>query len=158
MPPSARPTVLSTSLADGTHTIETSAYVTERVLSAVFKPLNDQHVLLGGCLLKPNMVTPGVDCPERPAAQKIAELTVRTLARTVPPALVGVTFLSGGQSEEDASVNLSAMNQLPRERRSRDKGLPLLPLRASYKEGVFLTNTAPARRDRDRVPQIASEE
>ncbi|KAF4751409.1 hypothetical protein FOZ63_031690 [Perkinsus olseni] len=63
------------------------------------------------------MVTAGVDCPERPTAQKIAELTVRTLARTVPPALVGVTFLSGGQSEEDASVNLSAMNQLPKERR-----------------------------------------
>ncbi|KAF4682065.1 hypothetical protein FOZ60_011195 [Perkinsus olseni] len=104
-------------LTDGTHTIETSAYVTERVLSAVFKALNDQHVLLEGCLLKPNMVTAGVDCPERPTAQKIAELTVRTLARTVPPALVGVTFLSGGQSEEDASVNLSAMNQLPKERR-----------------------------------------
>ncbi|EEQ98257.1 fructose-1,6-bisphosphate aldolase, putative [Perkinsus marinus ATCC 50983] len=93
-------------LTDGAHTIETSAYVTERVLSAVFKALNDQHVLLEGCLLKPNMVTAGADCPVRPTAQKIAELTVRTLARTVR-----------GQSEEEASVNLSAMNQLPTERR-----------------------------------------
>ncbi|KAF4674222.1 hypothetical protein FOL46_005579 [Perkinsus olseni] len=104
-------------LQDGVHTIETDAYVTERVLTAVFKALNDNHILLEGCLLKPNMVTAGAECPVRPTSEEIARLTVRTLARTVPPALVGVTFLSGGQSEEMASVNLNAMNALPKERR-----------------------------------------
>ncbi|EER07109.1 fructose-1,6-bisphosphate aldolase, putative [Perkinsus marinus ATCC 50983] len=104
-------------LADGTHDIETCAYVTERVLTAVFKALNDHHILLEGCLLKPNMVTAGMQCSNRPSPADIARYTVRTLQRTVPPALVGVTFLSGGQSEEEASVNLSAMNAMPKERR-----------------------------------------
>ncbi|EEQ98256.1 fructose-1,6-bisphosphate aldolase, putative [Perkinsus marinus ATCC 50983] len=111
------PIVEPETLMDGDHTIETCAYYTEKALSALFKALSDQHVLLEGCLLKPNMVTAGVDCPVRPTPEKIAELTVRTLARTVPPALAGVAFLSGGQSEEEASVNLSAMNALPNERR-----------------------------------------
>lgn len=65
-----------------------------------------------GTLLKPNMVTPGKDCPDRKGAGDIAWMTVRTLSRTIVPALCGVTFLSGGQSEEEASVNLSAMNAL----------------------------------------------
>ncbi|KAF4658477.1 hypothetical protein FOZ61_005593 [Perkinsus olseni] len=99
-------------LSDGPHTIETDAYVTERVLSAVFKALNDLHVLLEGCVLKPNMVMPGAECPQRASPEKIAEMTVRTLKRTVPPALVGVLFLSGGQSEEEASLNLNAMNAM----------------------------------------------
>ena len=98
-------------LTDGAHDIMVGAAVTEKVLAAVFKALSDHHILLEGCLLKPNMVTPGSEGPKVPAAD-IAALTVRTLSRTVPPALVGVTFLSGGQSEEDASVNLSAMNTL----------------------------------------------
>eukprot|EP00386_Alphamonas_edax_P004064 GDKI01012673.1.p2 GENE.GDKI01012673.1~~GDKI01012673.1.p2 ORF type:complete len:384 (-),score=164.20 GDKI01012673.1:260-1411(-) len=98
-------------LTDGDHDIEHCAEVTERVLSAVFKALADHHVLLEGCLLKPNMVTPGSDCPKKATAEEIAFFTVRTLRRTVPPALVGVTFLSGGQSEEEASLNLNAMNQ-----------------------------------------------
>lgn len=100
-------------LTDGDHDVEHCADVTERVLSAVFKALADHHVLLEGCLLKPNMVTPGSDCTKKATAEEIAFFTVRTLRRTVPPALVGVTFLSGGQSEEDASVNLNAMNQQP---------------------------------------------
>jgi len=105
-------------LTDGAHDIETSAAVTERVLAAVFKALADQDVLLEGCLLKPNMVTPGQDCPKRASPQDVAYYTVRSLQRTVPPALVGITFLSGGQSEEDASLNLNAMNAMPgKERR-----------------------------------------
>jgi fructose-bisphosphate aldolase class I len=100
-------------LSDGDHSIEHCAYVTERVLSAVFKALNDHHILLEGCLLKPNMVTPGSDCPNKATPADVAFYTVRSLQRTVPPALVGVTFLSGGQSEEDASLNLNAMNALP---------------------------------------------
>lgn len=99
-------------LTDGPHDIARSAYVTEVVLSEVFRALNEHNVLLEGCLLKPNMVTAGSECPDKPSAQEIAYMTVRTLARTVPPALVGVMFLSGGQSEEEASLNLNAMNQL----------------------------------------------
>lgn len=100
-------------LTDGDHSIEHCAMVTEKVLAAVFKALNDHHILLEGCLLKPNMVTPGSDNPVKATPADVAFYTVRTLQRTVPPALVGVTFLSGGQSEEDASVNLNAMNALP---------------------------------------------
>jgi fructose-bisphosphate aldolase class I len=97
-------------LTDGSHTIEYCAQVTEKVLAAVFKALNDHHILLEGCLLKPNMVTPGSDCPKKATPEQVAMYTVRTLYRTVPPALVGVMFLSGGQSEEEASLNLNAMN------------------------------------------------
>jgi len=98
-------------LTDGKHDITVSAAVTEKVLAAVFKALADHHVLLEGCLLKPNMVTGGSEGPKA-SATDIAALTVRTLARTVPPALVGVMFLSGGQSEEEAAVNLNAMNAM----------------------------------------------
>jgi len=98
-------------LTDGSHDILVSAEVTEKVLTAVFAALNEANVLLEGCLLKPNMVTPGSEGPAA-TAEEIGYLTARTLCRTVPPALVGVTFLSGGQSEEDASLNLNAMNAL----------------------------------------------
>ena len=63
-------------------------------------------------MLKPNMVTPGASCKDRSSPQEIAWLTVRTLSRTIVPALPVVCFLSGGQSEEEASLNLSAMNAL----------------------------------------------
>ncbi|OIW02924.1 hypothetical protein TanjilG_29700 [Lupinus angustifolius] len=98
-------------LTDGSHDIAKNAAVTETVLAAVYKALNDQHVLLEGTLLKPNMVTPGSDSP-KVAAEVIAEHTVRTLRRTVPAAVPGVVFLSGGQSEEEATLNLNAMNKL----------------------------------------------
>jgi fructose-bisphosphate aldolase class I len=71
-----------------------------------------QKLLIEGLLLKPNMVTPGASCPKRATSQEIAWYTVRTLSRTIVPALPGVTFLSGGQSEEEASMNLNAMNAL----------------------------------------------
>ncbi|KAI4321733.1 hypothetical protein MLD38_035081 [Melastoma candidum] len=98
-------------LTDGPHDIKKCAYVTEVVLAAVYKALNEQHVLLEGTLLKPNMVTPGSDSP-KVAAEVIAEYTVTALRRTVPPAVPGVVFLSGGQSEEEATLNLNAMNKL----------------------------------------------
>lgn len=98
-------------MQDGDHPIELAAEITEKVLAATFKALADHHVLLEGCLLKPNMVTPGSEYPNW-STPDIAYMTVRTLQRTVPPALVGVMFLSGGQSEEDASLNLNAMNAL----------------------------------------------
>lgn len=75
--------------------------------------LADHHVYLEGTLLKPNMVTPGQSCPKKAAPMEIAAATVTALSRTVPPAVTGVTFLSGGQSEEEASVNLDAINKFP---------------------------------------------
>lgn len=98
-------------LTDGSHDIKTCAAMTEKVLAAVYKALNDHHVLLEGTLLKPNMVTPGSDSP-KVAAEMIAEYTVTALRRTVPPAVPGIVFLSGGQSEEEATQNLNAMNKL----------------------------------------------
>ncbi|XP_031493495.1 fructose-bisphosphate aldolase, cytoplasmic isozyme 1 [Nymphaea colorata] len=98
-------------LTDGGHDIDKCAEVTEKVLAAVYKALNDHHVLLEGTLLKPNMVTPGSDSP-KVAPELIAELTVRALRRTVPAAVPGIVFLSGGQSEEEATLNLNAMNKL----------------------------------------------
>jgi fructose-bisphosphate aldolase, class I len=99
-------------LQDGNHTIETCAEVSERVFSAVMKAMLDHKLIIEGCLLKPNMVTPGAECPERKSPADIAWMTVRTLGRTIVPALPAVTFLSGGQSEEDASLHLNAMNAL----------------------------------------------
>ncbi|CAH9099419.1 unnamed protein product [Cuscuta europaea] len=98
-------------LVDGPHDIKKCADVTERVLAACYKALNDHHVLLEGTLLKPNMVTPGSDSA-KVAPVVVAEYTVRALLRTMPAAVPAVVFLSGGQSEEEATVNLNAMNKL----------------------------------------------
>jgi fructose-bisphosphate aldolase class I len=97
-------------LTDGDHPIDVCAAVTERVLAACYKALADMHVLLEGTLLKPNMVLAGAEGPkvDVPTA---GYLTARTLMRTVPAAVPGVMFLSGGQSEEEATAHLAAMNQ-----------------------------------------------
>merc|ERR1711915_958777 len=100
-------------LCDGTHPLERCQTVTEAVVSATYKALSDHHVYLEGTLLKPNMVTAGHSCSHKYTSQEIAMATVTALRRTVPPAVPGVTFLSGGQSEEEASVNLNTMNQCP---------------------------------------------
>ncbi|KAM0056612.1 putative fructose-bisphosphate aldolase [Helianthus debilis subsp. tardiflorus] len=97
-------------LVDGPHDINKCADVTERVLAECYKALNDHKVLLEGTLLKPNMVTPGSDA-KKVAPEVVGEYTVRALQRTMPPAVPAVVFLSGGQSEEEASVNLNAINQ-----------------------------------------------
>uniref|UniRef100_A0A8C7V2F1 Fructose-bisphosphate aldolase n=1 Tax=Oncorhynchus mykiss TaxID=8022 RepID=A0A8C7V2F1_ONCMY len=89
------------------------ASICQMVLAAVYKALSDHHVYLEGTLLKPNMVTPGHSCSQKYSNQEIAMATVTALRRTVPPAVPGITFLSGGQSEEEASINLNAMNQCP---------------------------------------------
>ncbi|CAN6843794.1 unnamed protein product, partial [Brassica oleracea] len=95
----------------GSHDIHKCAEVTERFLAACYKALSDHHVMLEGTLLKPNMVTPGSESP-KVAPEVIAEHTVRALQRTVPAAVPAILFLSGGQSEEEATRNLNAMNQL----------------------------------------------
>ncbi|XP_055382929.1 fructose-bisphosphate aldolase isoform X1 [Condylostylus longicornis] len=100
-------------LPDGDHDLERGLKVTEVVLAAVYKALSDHHVYLEGTLLKPNMVTPGQSCAKKASPQDVALATVLALRRTVPAAVPGITFLSGGQSEEEASIHLNAINQVP---------------------------------------------
>ncbi|OBS76879.1 hypothetical protein A6R68_16680 [Neotoma lepida] len=100
-------------LPDGDHDLKRCQYVTEKVLAAVYKALSDHHVYLEGTLLKPNMVTPDHACTQKFSNEEIAMAPVTALQRTVPPAIPGVTFLSGGQSEEEVSINLNAINKCP---------------------------------------------
>jgi len=122
-------------LMDGDHTLERCRAVTEEVLRNVFIQLNSQRVLLEGMILKPNMVLPGLTCPphqevkeagvgeqqyqvrltdrqpdEEQDIDEVANITVKTLWRTVPAAVPGIAFLSGGQSAELASARLNVMN------------------------------------------------
>ena len=99
-------------LMDGEHTIDRSAHVTGAVLEAVFAELFRQHCLLEGLLLKPNMVLPGYSCPEQQPDDVIAAATVRCFEWTVPAAVPGIVFLSGGQSDEAATSRLNEMNKL----------------------------------------------
>lgn len=100
-------------LPDGDHDLATCEATTERVLSYVYRALNEHNVYLEGTLLKPNMVTGGFSCASKYTPYEIAGATVTALQRTVPSAVAGITFLSGGQSEEDASINLDAINKFP---------------------------------------------
>lgn len=100
-------------LMDGDFGIETAAVATEKVLAACFKALSDHHVLLEGILLKPNMVRSGSDAAVPATSEEIAIATVRVLQHTVPVAVPGITFLSGGMSEEEASLALNAINSVP---------------------------------------------
>ena len=97
-------------LMDGDHTLATSARVTEEVLHAVFHALHQQRVALEYMLLKPNMVEPGRACVEPATPQQVAQATLICLRRTVPAAVPGINFLSGGQSETTATANLNALN------------------------------------------------
>ena len=111
-------------LADGTHDIEVSASVTERVLAACVKNLHDNKFFREGGLLKPNMITPGFQNPDfkdrKAMVGQVAWYTVRTLRRTMPPALPGINFLSGGFSEEEATLFLNAMNKIKEKMRTRN--------------------------------------
>ncbi|RXG61297.1 Fructose-bisphosphate aldolase [Armadillidium vulgare] len=98
-------------LPDGEHDLDRAQKVTETVLAFVYKALNDHHVYLEGTLLKPNMVTAGQSCPTKYTPEEVATATVTALSRTMPAAVPGVTFLSGGQSEEEATVHLDAINK-----------------------------------------------
>jgi fructose-bisphosphate aldolase, class I len=97
-------------LMDGDHTIERSFEVTSRTLHAVFTELRDQRVQPEGMLLKPNMVLSGYDCAEQASDDEVAHETLRCFRRHVPAAVPGIVFLSGGQSDEQATARLSAMN------------------------------------------------
>eukprot|EP00177_Eucheuma_denticulatum_P000204 GFKZ01000358.1.p1 GENE.GFKZ01000358.1~~GFKZ01000358.1.p1 ORF type:complete len:358 (-),score=57.39 GFKZ01000358.1:2642-3715(-) len=101
-------------LMDGDHTIERTAEAQEEVLHAVYNACEVNGVLLEGSLLKPNMVVPGSDFKGSTSPEEIGKYSIRTMERHVPAAVPGIMFLSGGMSEEEASVNLSVMNSLPR--------------------------------------------
>lgn len=97
-------------LMDGDHTLERCLKVTEEALRNVFIQLNCQRVMLEGMILKPNMVLPGLTCPQQVSVAEVADATVQCLLRTVPAAVPGIAFLSGGQSADLASARLNAMN------------------------------------------------
>lgn len=99
-------------LMDGAHSIQKCEEVTTRVLTAVFKKLQEKGVDLSGMLLKPNMVLPGKDSGEKATPLEVAEATIRTLRNTVPTAVPGIVFLSGGQTPKQATGYLNEMNKV----------------------------------------------
>jgi fructose-bisphosphate aldolase class I len=100
-------------LMDGSHTIERCEEVTGFVLRAVFGALLEQHVLLEGMLLKPNMVVAGKESARQVSIEEVATATLRCLRRHVPTAVPGVVFLSGGQEDRVATAHLDAINRMP---------------------------------------------
>jgi len=108
------PVVEPAVLVDGDHSIERCAEIQERVYNEVFRALAENGCFLEGLLLKPSMTTPGLDCLDKATPELVAAYSVRTLERTVPSAVPGVTFNSGGLSEEEASRVLDAMNRIER--------------------------------------------
>ncbi len=97
-------------LMDGTHTLARASVVTGRVLQAVFTELHDQRIDLRGMLLKPNMALSGYEAPDRAGVDAVADATLECFYRHVPAAVPGIVFLSGGQSEEESTAHLNAMN------------------------------------------------
>ncbi len=116
-------------LMDGDHSLERCLEVTQEVLRNVFIQLNCQRVLLEGIILKPNMVLAGLGCPDQPSVDEVADATVNCFLRTVPAAVPGIAFLSGGQSSELASERLNAMNL-------RSKGRAPWALAFSYARAI----------------------
>ena len=119
-------------LMDGGHTLERCDEVTNTVLATVFRQLFAARVLLEGIVLKPNMVISGKKAPQRAGPEVVAETTLRTLRRHVPPAVPGIAFLSGGQSPQEATLHLALMNRI---------GAPL-PWALTFSYGRALQDTA----------------
>jgi fructose-bisphosphate aldolase class I len=99
-------------LMDGDHDIDRCYEVSQRVLNKTFQELRIQRVALEGMILKPNMVIPGKKSKNRASVEEVAEKTIRLLKACVPAAVPGIAFLSGGQSDEDATAHLDAMNRI----------------------------------------------
>jgi fructose-bisphosphate aldolase, class I len=99
-------------LMDGEHDIERCYSATEWVLKTVFEELYYQRVALEGMVLKPNMVVPGKKSAKQASVEQVAEMTARVLRACVPAAVPGIAFLSGGQSDEDATAHLDAINKI----------------------------------------------
>ena len=120
-------------LMDGDHDIDRCYEVTQRVLNKTFQELRIQRVVLEGMILKPNMAISGEKSAKRSSVEEVAEKTVRLLKSCVPAAVPGIAFLSGGQSDEDATAHLDAMNRIGG-----------LPWRLSFSYGRAL-QTAPLK-------------
>ena len=120
-------------LMDGDHSIEMCEWVTERALNRTFAELKSQRVDLEGIVLKPNMVLSGADAEDRADAQTVARSTVDCFRRTIPAAVPGIAFLSGGQGDEEATVNLDAINKI-----AKDENAPW-ELTFSYGRGLQAT-------------------
>src|SRR5207237_6799176 len=99
-------------LMDGAHTIQRYFEVTEQTLRSVFNALAAHRVVLEDMLLKPNMVLSGKECPQQASVQEVAEATVRCMKHVVPAAVPGLVFLSGGQTDQQATQHLNAMNRM----------------------------------------------
>ena len=99
-------------LMDGGHDIDTCAKVTEWVLKEVYQQLYYQNVVLEGTVLKPNMIVPGKKSGKQASVEEVAQRTIEILKRCVPSAVPGIAFLSGGQSDEEATAHLNAMNRI----------------------------------------------
>ena len=99
-------------LMDGSHSIDDCYNVTSRVLKSLFQHLKDKNVDIKGTILKPNMIISGTSCTEQAGVQEVAEKTVKCLLENVPEDLPGIAFLSGGQSDIDATAHLDAMNKI----------------------------------------------
>ena len=106
------PMVEPEGLMDGTHSLDECYEVTEATLRSLFNQMYEQNVLLEGAILKASMVVSGSDATDRAGVEEVAGATVQCLLNSVPPALAGVVFLSGGQGNEEATAHLDAMNRL----------------------------------------------
>jgi len=131
-------------LEDGAHTIERCLEVTEATLDRVFAALRAQHVVLEQILLKPNMVVPGTSSPRKASVREVAETTVLCLRRTVPSAVPGIVFLSGGEDPQAATAHLNAMNSMP--------GVHPWPLSFSFARALQAPALAAWRGDPANVP------
>jgi len=99
-------------MMEGSHDIEACARVSEHIWETIINELHEHGVILEGSILKPNMVTPGNKFEKKASPAEVAQYTLRTLQRTVPASIPGVMFLSGGQTDEEATLNLDAINKL----------------------------------------------
>jgi len=100
-------------LLDGEHGIERTFEVAQKVWAETFYAMAENNVMFEGILLKPSMVTPGAESKDKATPEQVAEYTLKLLHRRIPPSVPGIMFLSGGQSEVEATQNLNAMNQGP---------------------------------------------
>jgi fructose-bisphosphate aldolase class I len=119
---------------NGSHSIDDCYGATERTLSRTFDELSAQGVDLSGMILKPNMVISGHEAPDRATTAEVAERTLACLKQNVPSDVPGIAFLSGGQSDEEATLNLDAINRLV-----KDEGAPW---EVTYSYGRALVATA----------------
>ena len=149
-------------LMDGDHSIDQCFAVTEAALRETYAQLGRQGVDLEGSLLKPNMVLSGKNAPNRAGAEEVAEKTITCLSRAVPAAVPGIVFLSGGQGDEEATVNLNAINELAAKTGvpwqmsiSYGRALQAAPLKAWGGQAANLGNASKAYLERARVTGAA---